>query len=98
MAKLIITGASDDLIEISGDIGDEITHEDDEDCFLAISDGSLFRVVYDDDGIWRFTQLAKGLANVVKVEGIVEDDTFDVITLTSDTPFKWVVVGKDKVT
>lgn len=71
MAQIRITGASDDLIEIEGDIREEfnVYLEDDEERFLAISDGTLFRVVYDKDGIWRFTQIAKGSSKITKVDG-----------------------------
>lgn len=92
--KLIITGASDDLIEISGDYCDEIGwYHDDEMGYLSISDGTLLSVVYDDDGIWRFFTVSRGSAKLSKEEGITDEDTNDVITLESDQPFKHVLFG-----
>jgi hypothetical protein len=91
-----IYGASDDLIEIEGDIREEFNHysnEDDDARLLGFSDGTLLRVVYDKDGIWRLTRIAAGSARFEKTEGVVEDDTNDVVTLHGD--IKWVVFGEE---
>ena len=94
MTKTItITGASDDLIEIGGDIVEEWSHYadgDDHGRLIAVSDGSLFRVTYV-DGIWRVVRIAAGSARMAKVEG--DADTSDVVTLTGD--IRWVVLGTD---
>lgn len=96
MHTLTITGASDDLIEIGGDWQEELNHywkRDDMKLYCGVSDGSLFEVKYDDNGLWRFTRVLTGRADMAKVEGDAEKDTNDVVTLTMDEPFKWVVCG-----
>jgi len=92
-----IYGASDDLIEIDGDIREEFNWipDGDESRFLAFSDGTLLRVMYDSDGIWRLNKVASGTAQFSKVEGDVEKDTPDEVTL-SGVEIKWVVLGKQK--
>ena len=88
-----VTGASDDLIEIDGDIREEYdwcSHED-EKRYLAFSDGTVLSCKYDDDGIWRFNTVSKGTSEIHKVDGIVDEDTNDVVTLNGD--IKWVLFG-----
>jgi len=86
-----IYGASDDLIEIEGDLKEEFNHYSDEPVLIAVSEGTLLRVVYDGDGIWRITKVTGGSATMEKIEGDVEKDTNDVVTL-SGVDFKWVVM------
>jgi hypothetical protein len=56
-----IFGASDDLIEIEGDFEEELNvypDDDEKEYFLAVSDGTLLKVVY--DGNWNFLLREKG--------------------------------------
>lgn len=93
--SITIYGASDDLIEIEGDITEEFNwpFRDEEDGLLAISDGTLLRVKYDKDGIWRLSQVRSGLSYLSKEEGDIEKDTPDKVML-SGYEIKWVVLGK----
>jgi hypothetical protein len=93
MGVITITGYSDDLVEISGDITDEFPTYDDKN-YLAVSDGSVLSVVYDNDGIWRIHRIIIGSADFRKVDGNVLDDTFDIVYLEGDD-IKWVVLGKE---
>lgn len=97
MHTLKIYGASDDLIEIEGEnLDEEFSAYDLEDnSHLAISDGTLLAVEYDKDGIWRFRAVFQAPGTKIeKVEGTVEPDTgTDTLTLTSEQPFKWVLLG-----
>lgn len=91
---ITITGASDDLVEIGGDVREEWGYYlDDEERgrLIAVSDGSVFRIEYAKDGIWRVNRLIAGTARMTKVEGDVEADTNDVVTLVGDV--RWVVFG-----
>lgn len=90
-----VYGASDDLIEVEGSCNAEFSCylDEGESRFLAFSDGTLLRVVYDDDGIWRLTRIYSGTAAFEKVEGSVEEDTMDIVTLTGD--IKWVALASD---
>lgn len=94
MTQITITGASDDLIEIDGDIQEEWNPEDDRHRWIGVSDGTLLSVQYDVDGLWRFNPIVRGTAEYLKTEGSVEDDTNDVISLMGD--IRWVMFGVDK--
>ena len=90
MKTVTITCASDDLIEVEGAIYEEYNHynsSEEEPSHLMFSDGTLLRILYDEDGIWRITRIATGAAEFSLVQGNATDDTFDVATLTGD--LKW---------
>ena len=93
MKTVTVYGASDDLIEIEGDIRDEISPNDEHPAKLAFSDGTVLSVKYDDDGCWRVNRVAEGSAKMEKVEaeGPDTDNYTDRVTLTGD--IKWVVAG-----
>ena len=93
---LKIYGASDDLIEVEGDITEEFNprFEEDGPALLAFSDGTLLQIQYGVGGnaFWRIQPLVYGTAKYSKVEATDEDDNYsDVVTL--DGKFKWVVCG-----
>ncbi len=94
MAKITITGYSDDNIEIDGDISEEwpfYAKKGDDSRLIAVSDGTLLRINYDDDGIWRIDPIIYGSAAFSKVDGSVTDDTFDVVTLEGN--ILWVALA-----
>lgn len=98
MSTVTVFGASDDLIEIRGDLGEEeFGCYGDEGGHLAFSDGTLLSVEY--NGFWRFHVLHRGTATVTKVEATNEDtDYSDKVTLTSETPITFVLYGKNVLT
>lgn len=86
-----IYGASDDLIEIEGDISGEIYHYDDKTEFIC-SDGTKGRITYDWD--WFIDVIEEGLGFVKLVRGqdeIPHTDT-DAIGCTS---YSDVLILKD---
>lgn len=85
-----ITGYSDDIIDISGDIEDEFYLNDDE-MILGCSDGTLLQCGFDSHGTFRVHLLARGSAPLTKTEGVLADDTNDVVVL--DGPITWVTGG-----
>lgn len=100
MATVTIYGASDDLVEIEGDLREEFSFysdEDDEGRLLGFSDGTMLRVRYDEDGVWRFTLVHKGGAEMKKQEAPANDrnNYSDRITLTGD--IEWVMFGTEMV-
>lgn len=100
MNKIKVYGSSDDLIEIEGDISEEFNFSPDkssESRVLAFSDGTLLRIHYDDDAIWRITRMVAGAAKFEKIEGNVQEDTPDIVTL-SGAPITWVVLGEQHAT
>lgn len=89
--KLKIEGASDDLIELKGDLSEEFNHytagDEEKPAYIAFGDGTLLNIVYDKNGIWRITTIVKGTAKFTKTEGIVSEDTNDIVELEGD--LKW---------
>lgn len=95
--SIIIYGASDDLIEIEGEFREELslrldTPEDS--ALLFVSDGTVIRVNYDSDGIWRLTRLVSGAARFEKGEGDVEANTPDIVTL-SGIRINWICLARE---
>lgn len=77
MKTIKIYGASDDLIEIDGDIREEFNHYNEDDPFyLAFSDGTALSINYNNDGFWCINRLAIGSAEYSKHEGADEDGEF----------------------
>ena len=89
-----ITGASDDLIEVEGDITEEfnVYLEDGESALIAFSDGTLMSARYDDSGIWRLHRIWAGISKYHREEGDVQGDIMDKITL-SGVQINWVLLG-----
>jgi hypothetical protein len=94
-------GANDDLIEIEGDISEEFNYYPDEDhpMHIAASDGTVIRVEFDRDSIWRFTPVIVGKARLVHTVQTLDDpdDGYsDVIHLFDDglpdDPIRWVAL------
>lgn len=90
-----IYGASDDLIELEGQITEEFNgglYRDEagpRGDILAFSDGTLLEVEYDRDGIWRIRRLVAGACEYQHTPGELTSDTADVAVLTGD--LRWVV-------
>lgn len=62
---------------------------------LAFSDGTVLRVAYTNDGIWRVTPLARGTATMdITLAVDAEDDNYsDRAVLDGD--IRWVVFGSE---
>lgn len=93
MNTIIISGVSDDLIEVKGDIRDEIPGNDETPVKLAFSEGTVLSVFYDGDGCWRINRLAQGEAKMEKIEaeGSDSNNYSDRVTLTGY--ISWCVAG-----
>jgi len=89
---ITITGYSDDIVDVEGDISEEIYGLEDGG-FLAFSDGTLIQVDYDKNGVWQFYVMAKGNLYDNKVEGSVLMETNDTVTFKSG--ILWIVSGKE---
>lgn len=101
--KVTVYGASDDLIELDGDISDEFQYVEDEPNFVAFSDGTLLEVTYTQTGRWKLSTLTQGAETVVATlpasgdDGKRADGTpaySDVVTL--DGVFQWAVVSHQR--
>lgn len=94
-SQITVYGASDDLIEVEGAISEEFNaySPDDDGDLLAFSDGTVLRIRYEDDGMWRIGPLAAGTAELDLQYGRNPDDDYsDRVTLIGD--IQWVVFGK----
>ena len=93
MSTVTVSGASDDLIEIKGDLSEEFNGSE-EPRWLAFSDGTLLTIQYGvGGGFWRISVLAKGTAAIMKKDGTDEESDYsDSMTLTGDD-LAWVVCG-----
>ena len=72
-----VTGASDDLIEIEGELSEEFDSYGCSNGRMAFSDGTLLKVDYAEDGMWRFRPIAIGNSFDRVVYGSAEEDTND---------------------
>lgn len=88
-----VRGHSDDIIFVEGDIREEFGRFDSDGDYLAFSDGTLLYAIYDNEGIWRFKVIFKGVLYDEKIEGNVEEDTFDIVCLKDG--IKWCVIGEE---
>lgn len=93
MSRIVVYGASDDLLEIEGDISEEFGCYDIEAGVLACSDGTLLGVQY--DGCWRITTRMAGSAHLAHTpaDGENTQNYSDRVELVGD--IRWVVFSKD---
>jgi len=100
MAKITISGYSDDLIEVAGDLSEEGSHvvhwlfpyqPDGDGMLVGCSDGTLLGIEY--GACWRITLIARGTATFDLKQAVEsdEDDRSDVATL--EGVIAWVMVG-----
>lgn len=91
--SVTLYGASDDLVLVEGDVDEEFTAGKGADDLVAFSDGTLLRINYDQDGVWRINPLVNGRAalSVQQAPANDEDNYSDRATL--DGEIAWVVLG-----
>lgn len=88
--SVTVYGASDDLIEVDGDVYDEFPWNDSEPAYLGFSTGVVLRVTF--GNVWRIAPVAG--ADLVQVAQCPEDDEdnySDKATVEGDVA--WVVCG-----
>lgn len=93
---LKVSGYSDDIVYVEGDLNEEfypemISDPDNDDLYMAFSDGTLLKVNYDEDGVWRFQLRFPGELFIEKTEGDIGTDTNDMVTFQPGV--KWCVLG-----
>lgn len=97
MGEVVIYGASDDCIEVEGDLRDEWYSYGVEATgwmdALVFSDGSVVGIEYDRHGVWRAGLMRRGTASAARdiAPKDDEDNYSDRFTLRQDEPFAWVV-------
>lgn len=102
-----VYGASDDLIEVEGEIREEFSYSGDDERgdVLGFSDGTLLSIEYGRAGIWRINLLASGALAYNKDEGYSDEGQredgkpaySDVVTLSGEPEVvvRWVVHGEN---
>lgn len=93
---ITVYGASDDLIEVEGDIREEFDIDGGGKLF-AFSDGTVIQVEWTKVGIWRITPMIKGSGELNIVQAPVDDDDNYSDRATLDADIRWVVRGSDLV-
>jgi hypothetical protein len=93
VSEVLIYGASDDLIELEGDISEEFSYDDDHTNYVAFSDGTVLTINYGNDGgFWRINRIVTGSATYQKTEATDDAGEYsDRVTLSGD--LKWAVFG-----
>lgn len=88
---ITVCGASDDLIEIEGDIREEFPYRaDNDDNLLAFSDGTILRIRYNAAGVWRISRVAGGPVDIVQAPEGDDSNYTDRATIRGAD---WVVHG-----
>lgn len=93
--SITIYGASDDLIEIDGDISEEFTYADNN--LLAFSDGTILRIEYGYSGVWRISPVVRGAASLA-IEQAPEGDDDNYSDRATLDGAVWVVYGSHYAT
>lgn len=89
-----VYGASDDLIELEGDIREEFTlRDEDEGDLIAFSNGVLLRVAFTNDGLWKIHQIGGDRDRVVIEPATGPDDDAYSDRATVAGSVTWVVQG-----
>jgi hypothetical protein len=90
-----MSGASDDLIEIDGDIREEIDNFSDDPLQFSLSDGTVGTIQYTNEGVWRIN--ISNITPDVDVSIIeptqkeIDDDTNYTDVATFVGKFDWIV-------
>jgi len=93
-----IYGASDDLIELEGDVTEEFPFtgkgKGEGGDLLAFSNGTVLRIDYTDPGVWRITPVIHGVGRFVLTQCPEDDDNnYSDIAEIHDANITWVVHG-----
>ena len=90
-----IYGASDDLIEVDGQVSEEFSALGNDSSLLAFSDGTVLRVTYDDNDIWRIALVVQGSATLAIQQAPEDDERNYTDRATLDGDIRWAVLGTE---
>lgn len=98
MPIVTVSGYSDDVIDISGDIEDEYNwpkaSTEGEVRYVAFSEGTVLRIWLDEHGIWRLWELECGpLSTVTRKPAPIGIDAVYSDEVIIDGPIRWCVIG-----
>jgi hypothetical protein len=93
---VVVTGHSDDLIELDGAISEEFSPpygDEPRVNYLAFSDGTVLSVEYSSGGIWRIAPATHWGTAKIEITPAGPGEGTDKATLTGD--LRWVVFGSE---
>lgn len=97
MSKVIVFGHSDDLLELEGDICEEIG------CYetavdLLFSDGTMLEAKYSKDGVWEIRIVERGTSKITfePNQGSDSNNYSDKVTLEGNIDWVYHVQEKQK--
>lgn len=95
---ITVSGHSDDLICVDGDIAEEFSILGDDDSYLAFSDGTVLSIRFadEDDGVWRITPSVRGAGLREIAQWCSGDDGYSDLAVLDG--IRWVVYGSRLVT
>lgn len=97
--SVTITGTNADLIEIAGDISEGFTVWDthDPDRLLAFSDGTVLRIQYTSEEVWRITpeHRTSTSGDLTITQAVPGDEANYTDRAVIDGPVTWVVLGSE---
>lgn len=98
--NLRVYGASDDLVEVEGDVTEEFyAPYPEETLFLTFSNGVVLVVEYGAGGEWRVTELYSPEDVEVTVHGTAWADAprdySETAVVEGDDPIEWVITAED---
>ena len=93
-----IYGASDDLVEVEGDVREEFSYGDGPG-YVALSSGVLLSIEYTRAGIWRIAPVSvpDGVVVAVKQAVSADDDVYS-DTATVEGDIAWVAYATEYAT
>ena len=100
--SITVYGASDDLIEVEGDISEEFPYKGDDEQedrgdLLAFSDGTILRITFTASGVWRIAPVVLGTAHL-NIEQAPENDEDNYTDRAVLIGVEWVVQGTNYAT
>jgi hypothetical protein len=91
VTSITVYGASDDLIEVEGDLREEFDGSEGV-TYFAFSDGTVLSIEFGGKGMWTIRRLVEGTASYSQHDATdVDDDYSDRATLDGD--IRWLVCG-----
>jgi hypothetical protein len=86
-----ISGHSDDIITLEGQIRGELYANYDEPTLVVLSDGTVLQIEYNQDGIWKITTEAVGSDSSIRITPAGEQhDYSDVADVETSELVQWV--------
>lgn len=96
---ITVYGSSDALVELEGDVTEEFYVPPGDKAVLAFSDGTVLRIEYIDEAIWRLSLVAAGACAMAHYQAPEDDeDNYSDRVELSGPAIRWVVLGEEVAT